>query len=125
MHEPERTFITVKQVFIKALARIEDPKHWTRGTYARDAQGHTVHASHASAVKWCLRGAMMVVPPLGTGQSMFLLYHNAAEALLRTSPFRNRYDSLTVANDTPIKDGGLGHKGVVAALREAIEACDE
>ena len=44
------------KVLKKIKARIE--RGWTRGAYARDAQGFSCHGGAQEAVCWCLEGAI-------------------------------------------------------------------
>lgn len=37
---------------------LEDPRRWTKGTFARNIEGFEVSASNPDAVCWCLEGAI-------------------------------------------------------------------
>lgn len=42
-----------------AIELISDPERWTRNILARDRAGHRCPASHPSAVRWCIVGALI------------------------------------------------------------------
>jgi hypothetical protein len=44
-----------------ARALIEDPKRWTKGEEARNADGDPIHPSKPEAVCWCALGATIRV----------------------------------------------------------------
>ena len=46
------------ELLIKAKAVIADPKHWTKGQYARDAKGQASAPCGPDAVCWCSLGAL-------------------------------------------------------------------
>ena len=46
------------EFLIKAKATIADPKHWTQGFFAKDAEGHDVGPAKPDAVCWCSLGAL-------------------------------------------------------------------
>ena len=48
-----------KQDLIQAKALIENPKHWTRKAYARDAEGRGTTPTNPSACSFCASGAMV------------------------------------------------------------------
>lgn len=52
------TALQALQALRKLLA---DPKRWTKGVYAKDAKGNTVHAHMPDAACWCLTGGMRKV----------------------------------------------------------------
>ena len=45
------------ELLTKAKAVIADPKHWTQGWYAKDAEGQPVGPRKSYAVCWCSLGA--------------------------------------------------------------------
>lgn len=51
----------VSKVLIAARAVIADPKNWTKGSFAKDANGHKRYAIAPEAVCWCALGAVMRV----------------------------------------------------------------
>ena len=46
------------ELLTKAKAVIADPKHWTQGWYAKDAEGQPVGPRKSYAVCWCSLGAL-------------------------------------------------------------------
>ena len=46
------------ELLTKAKALIADPKHWTQGWYARNAEGQVVGPNAPHAVCWCSIGAI-------------------------------------------------------------------
>ena len=48
----------LKYVFAKARELLEDPTRWTSHAAARDADGKAVLPTSASAISWCLDGAL-------------------------------------------------------------------
>ncbi len=46
------------ELLTKAKAVIADPKHWTQGWYAKDAEGQPVGPRESYAVCWCSLGAL-------------------------------------------------------------------
>ena len=49
------------ELLIKAKAVIADPKHWTKGWYAHNAEGQDVGPAEPDAVCWCSLGALKKV----------------------------------------------------------------
>lgn len=43
---------------MKAKELLAKPEAWTKGAYARDAEGQNVHAEDEEAVSFCLDGAL-------------------------------------------------------------------
>jgi hypothetical protein len=48
----------VRELLIAARKLIEQPEHWTKGHYARDARGAPVLPIDSEAVCWCTVGAL-------------------------------------------------------------------
>lgn len=48
----------MSEVLQRVRERLSDPRRWTRGADARDADGDTVGVRNAAAVCWCLKGAL-------------------------------------------------------------------
>jgi hypothetical protein len=54
--------VTPAEVLIAARNRIAEPERWTKGAYARDADGRRLSSSnHPSATCWCLLGALEAI----------------------------------------------------------------
>ena len=49
------------ELLTKAKAVIADPKHWTQGRYAQDAEGQASAPCGPDAVCWCSLGALHAV----------------------------------------------------------------
>jgi hypothetical protein len=47
------------EILTAAQELIRNPKHWTQGAYARDAQGGKVGALNPNAVCWCMSAAII------------------------------------------------------------------
>mgnify|MGYP006052886053 CR=1 FL=1 len=58
-------------LFMKAWQLIEDPKHWTRGTYARADDGREVHYSSGKATSWCTIGACRKLYPFEERHALY------------------------------------------------------
>lgn len=50
---------SVREILTQALDLLRDPKRWTQGAYARDANGGKVGALNPNAVCWCENGALI------------------------------------------------------------------
>ena len=44
---------------MKVKELLANERHWTQGTFARDAKGQEIGALFPEAACWCLRGALM------------------------------------------------------------------
>ena len=44
-----------------ALQKISGPQHWTKGSFAKAADGRVVPVGHPDACCWCPVGAVMAV----------------------------------------------------------------
>ena len=100
---------TVADRLRAACTRITNPSAWTRGSYARDADGKPAYASSKPPVCWCAYGA---------------LYAEGAEdecpevRLLRRA-------ALEVHASVPIDvNDDLGHAAVLRMYDRAIELAD-
>ena len=87
---------------------ISDERHWTKGQYARDERGKSVHPSSPTACKWCLTGAIDRAIDKDEDKQL-------AELYIRTTAAYG-YESLAVFNDYS------SHKEVIDALDYTIEA---
>jgi hypothetical protein len=50
---------TAYQILTQAQDLIRDPKHWTRGAYARTERGDPVGPTNPRATCWCTAGAII------------------------------------------------------------------
>jgi hypothetical protein len=76
MSEEPRNARTAYQILTEAQDLIRDQTCWTRGAYARDAQGENVGAMNPRAVCWCFTGAIIKCgggEPFGGGLGVTLL----------------------------------------------------
>ncbi len=94
------TDLAVRDVLIRARARIEDPQHWTQGWQARDKFGSPVPTRSRRAVRWCPIGAVNVESGVDAGRC------------IEDGPAR-----LASFNDKP----GRTHAEVLALFDRAIE----
>ena len=96
----------------KARALIDAPEKWTRGAFARDADGCEVSFFDGSICALCMAGAIRVA----SGESLWWKTpaHEALHRVLRL----NRCDSVAIFNDDP----KTAHADVMAAFDRAIEA---
>lgn len=90
------------QIFRDARALIEDPKRWTTGQNARDAEGEECYPTQTFAVCWCAEGAII--------RSSRLSRRNKALDRAR----------IGGARICDVNDGPDGHKRVLARFDEVI-----
>jgi hypothetical protein len=50
--------MTTKEILVKARATIEDPKHWTTGSMAKDVYGGPIGPDSVFAMRFCMIGAV-------------------------------------------------------------------
>jgi hypothetical protein len=67
------------EILTAARALIQDPAHWTQGSFARDEHGHDVDALAPTAQCFCAYGAIVKVTNKDT------LRHNPAGPFLRSA----------------------------------------
>jgi len=97
------------EVLKKARAVIEKPENWTKGHYARDADGRPVSPLHSSAICFCALGAIRRAALLsGDGSGYAAALHNA-------SCIKHGAD-VHMVND----DDNTTHADVLAIFDEAI-----
>lgn len=92
-----------------ARDQIEDPKNWTQGAFARDANGNEVMSYSDEAVCWCAYGAIRKQ----TGKAI-----SAESALLSDTAQRMRRKELVSINDFE------GHASVLRVFDAAIAAAE-
>jgi hypothetical protein len=96
---------------MKAWQLIEDPKHWTRHTFARNCNGQRCDPEGPEAVCWCAEGALTKI--YGSGTDLFKkIYPNACT--LAVEKFGDNPDcgGIVSCNDN------LGHEAVLSVLKE-------
>ena len=101
------------ELLIKAKAVIADPKHWTQGSYAKDAEGRNV--GPADAVCWCSLGALHAV---AHEENTYNTRFAATRYLARVSADCG-YDDISDFNDNS------SHKVVMKAWDKAIKLAKE
>lgn len=105
----------VQTVLITARALIDTPEKWTKGTYARDAEGLSCSVD-AEACSFCAMGAMYTAAPLyRAAPKRHTSYCGALGTLTKECPY-----SMCVVdyNDDPDTE----HKDIMALFDRAIEA---
>ena len=100
------------ELLIMAKAVIADPKHWTQGSYAKDAEGRNV--GPADAVCWCSRALHAVAHEEITYNTRF-----AATRYLDVVSDEYGYSGITDFNDNS------SHKVVMKAWDKAIKLAKE
>ena len=103
------------ELLIKAKAVIADPKHWTQGWYAQDANGYSTEPSTPNAVCWCSVGALeKVAYEEDTYSTRF-----AAKRCLFEVSSEYGYSGITDFNDNS------SHETVMKAWDKAIKLAEE
>lgn len=97
------------EILTQARDLISDPARWTRGVYARDAEGRETASRSESAVCWCVHGAIRKV----TGSVYDTLFSGRyAQAALPEG-----YSEVHEFNDDP----KTTHSDVLALFDRAIK----
>lgn len=86
---------TVKQALIQVRDLVSDPTRWTKGTFARDADGHSVSSVSDTAVCYCVSGAAYKIT---RGSDVFLAVMNR---LLAATTW---HDTVGLYNDSLTHD---------------------
>ena len=103
---------TTKGILEDALELIEDPDRWTRGFYARDAEGVSVDPYSERACRFCALGAVARI----SGRDIVPI---APWARLDEAARAAGFPGARTLNDTGT------HDDVVTAFRRAIANCEE
>ena len=103
------------ELLIKAKAVIADPKHWTQGCYAKDAEGQSVGSTKSDAVCWCSVGAAEKV----TCEENAHIARFAAMQYLSEASEKFGYSNIPEFNDNS------SHEIVMKAWDEAIKLAKE
>ena len=99
------------EILTAARKRIEDPKHWTKGAFARDAEGNpTAKTRSSDAVCWCSHGAVLFINEAAGEVSR-------ATGLLNDKVILRGYANVAHFNDDP----HTTHADVLALFDAAIE----
>lgn len=105
---------------IKTLSLIEAPESWTRGTYARAADGQSIDRYSPDAVCFCLQGAYnravreTVNPAGGPFSAREMVLNQRIKDALR---MQAGMVDLTLYNDAP----GTTHQDVIKCLNRTID----
>lgn len=108
----------------RSLEIIRDPKHWTRNTCARTKDSKPVDSHSPHAVRFCAWGAAqraahdLAIGPFEKLDAVDSVLATLADCIQEQTGKRM---PVAAANDRAIKDGGIGHKGIVKAYECAIE----
>lgn len=105
----------VSEFLAKAKTLIADPKHWTQGFYAQDAQGQAVGPAQPHAVCWCSVG---VLSKVAHEENAYDARFAAARCLFDVSE-ECGYDGVTDFNDNS------SHETVMKAWDKAIKLAKE
>lgn len=91
---------------IKAVRKlITDPKHWTQGAFARDANGNSTDTCGPNATCWCIAGAITKVDIDAKGINGDI-YGELAKS--------TEGDGIVYVNDN------LGHKAILNVINKTI-----
>ena len=103
------------EFLIKAKAVIADPKHWTQGWYAHNADGFDVESCNPEAVCWCSVGAInKVAHEEGVSDTRFKATQYLAQMAEECG-----YIGISDFNDN------LSHEAVMREWDEAIKLAKE
>lgn len=100
-------------VLKKSRRLISAPQNWTKGVYARDANGKEASATSPSAKSFCIIGAINKVVERGTVNAA------AHNALINAMP--GTYPTITQFNDAE----ETTHADIIAVIDAAIESIQE
>ena len=103
------------ELLIKAKAVIADPKHWTQGWYAHNAEGQDVEPAEPDAVCWCSLGALKKVAHEENANGACF----AATEYLAVVAAECGYSGISDFNDN------LSHEAVMREWDEAIKLAKE
>ena len=96
-------------IAIEVRKLLQSPKAWTKGTYARDADGNKVSSYDKNAVCWCLQGAIHKSSERGHSTEIW----DVMENFLRE---KYGYSTITSYNDQTLRE----HSDVIQMLDSFI-----
>lgn len=107
-----------RDVLLRAREVLSDPKAWTQGQFARDADGQACEPTSDKAVCFCLMGAMRKVTGVSSAYHHDSPYqrHNWAHYRQAQHVLYGVTGRIDEFNDDP----GVTHDGILAALENAI-----
>ena len=103
------------ELLIKAQAVIADPRRWTQGWYAKNAEGKSVGPCKPDAVCWCSVGA---IDKVAHEESTYAARFAATRYLARVSA-ECGYSDVSDFNDNS------SHEAVMKAWDKAIKLAKE
>ena len=106
-----KSSMTIAEVLRAAKAKIEDPEHWCKYSYACDADGNSIASSDPEAQSWCGMGAVFSLSSLGPKRH--------AISCLQKAALEHEHVSIDVLNDHS------GHESVMKMYDRAIEFAEE
>jgi hypothetical protein len=115
----------LKLLLEKVYARIEDPKHWCKGSMAKDLKGNSVSEVHPSATSYCLVGdiALVTFQENAVDQYDYIML-NFAQFLLsspKVAELINHHPYMSPENIIARFNDKADHKKVLSALRQFID----
>ena len=103
------------ELLIKAKAVIADPKHWTQGWYAHNADGFDVGSCEPEAVCWCSVGALDKVAH----------EEGAVDARFEAASYLFKVADEFGCSDIPDLNDHSSHETVMKAWDKAIKLAKE
>ena len=103
------------ELLIKAKAVIADPKHWTKGWYAHNAEGQDVGPAEPDAVCWCSLGALHAVAH----------EENTYNTRLTAAGYLDKVSAECGYTSTHSFNDNSSHETVMKAWDEAIKLAKE
>lgn len=111
---------TALRALKEARALLGEGGHrWTRGTYARNAEGEEVVFDSPNATCWCALGALLHVAPAVSPSSQWLGYWGARDVLDEECVVSTPYPSVPSLNDKQ------GYKAVLELYDRAIARAEQ
>lgn len=102
---------SILKTLTSARALLDDPKHWTRESFARNSDGHSVPFV-GNSVCWCIAGAIrQAALNTGANQSLAIASEQYTRRIsgIKNIPVFNDHETTT-------------HPMILAVLDKAIEA---
>ena len=103
-------------IAIEARKVLQSPKAWTKGTFARDADGNKVSSYDKNAVCWCLEGAIHKASDSLRGHSTEIW--NVMDEFLKE---KYGYSSMVAYNDHTLRE----HSDIVRMLDSFIKEAEK
>ena len=110
------------ELLIKAKAVIADPKHWTKGWYAHNAEGQDVEPAEPDAVCWCSLGAIVKV---AHEEGVKDIRFKATEYLDKATEYLAKVSAECGYNGIPDFNDNSSHEAVMKAWDRTIKLAKE